>query len=40
MASTNSEAFLKQMDYPGTRRYVRSILKRYEHYKRRFPPKT
>jgi len=40
MASTNSEAFLKQMDYPGTRRYVRSILKRYEHYKHKFPPKN
>jgi soluble lytic murein transglycosylase len=40
MASTNSEAFLKQMDYPGTRRYVRSILKRYERYRRNFPPKT
>lgn len=39
VASTNSEAFLKQMDYPGTRQYVRSILKRYEHYKRKFPPK-
>ena len=40
MASTNSAAFLMQMDYPSTRRYVRSILKRYERYKRTFPPKT
>lgn len=36
-ASTNSAAFLKQMDFPGTRDYVRSILKRYEKYKGRFP---
>ena len=39
VASTNSEVFLQQMDYGGTRRYVRSILKRYEQYKRTFPPK-
>jgi soluble lytic murein transglycosylase len=38
-ASTNSTAFLAQMDYPGTRKYVRSILKRYEKYRKVFPPK-
>ena len=38
VASTNSVAFLKQMDFPGTREYIRSILKRYEKYKQRgFP---
>ncbi|HMJ65902.1 MAG TPA: lytic transglycosylase domain-containing protein [Candidatus Binatia bacterium] len=38
VASTNSVAFLKQMDFPGTREYIRSILKRYEKYKERgFP---
>jgi soluble lytic murein transglycosylase len=36
---TNSGAFLKQMDFPGTRKYVRSILKKYEQYRRVFPPK-
>jgi len=36
-ASTNSALFLKQMDFRGTRDYVRSIVKRYERYKGRFP---
>lgn len=31
--STNSVTFLKQMDFPGTREYIRSILKRYDKYK-------
>jgi len=35
--STNSVVFLQQMDFPGTRDYIRSILKRYEKYKGRFP---
>lgn len=36
-ASTNSAVFLHQMDFPGTREYIRTILKRYEKYKGRFP---
>jgi len=35
-ASTNSEEFLKQMDFPGTREYVRSILKRQPKYRKEF----
>lgn len=36
-ASTNSEAFLAAMDFPGTRDYVRAILKRREEYVGVFP---
>ena len=36
---TNSSVFLEQMDFPGTRDYIRSILKRYDYYKANFPPK-
>lgn len=32
-ASTNSTAFLQKMDFPGTRGYIESILKRYQKYK-------
>ena len=32
-AATNSEAFLAQMDYPGTKKYARSVMGRYEHYR-------
>jgi soluble lytic murein transglycosylase len=38
-AATNSVAFLNQMDFPGTRDYVQSVLQRYEKYRRVFPPK-
>lgn len=34
--STNSQVFLEQMDYPGTRHYVLSILRRYERYRGEF----
>lgn len=34
-ASTNSAAFLAQMDYPGTRRYAQTIMERYDYYQRR-----
>jgi soluble lytic murein transglycosylase len=34
-ASTNSAAFLAQMDYPGTRRYAQNIMERYNYYQRR-----
>jgi soluble lytic murein transglycosylase len=41
-ASTNSQLFLQQMDYPGTRRYIQSILLKYQNYQKEFkkePPK-
>jgi len=28
------------MDYPGTRRYVQSVMQRYQHYRPIFPPKN
>jgi soluble lytic murein transglycosylase len=34
--ATNSEAFLSQMEFPGTRSYVQSILERYEKYRAGF----
>jgi soluble lytic murein transglycosylase len=39
-AATNSAAFLKQIGFPGTRNYVRSVMKRQEHYRPIFPPKA
>jgi len=32
-AKTNSQAFLAQMDFPGTRKYAENIMKQYEAYK-------
>ena len=32
-ARTNSQVFLEQMDFPGTRRYIESILRKYRIYK-------
>ncbi|HVK58427.1 MAG TPA: lytic transglycosylase domain-containing protein [Candidatus Kapabacteria bacterium] len=32
-AKTNSEVFMAQMDFPGTRKYAQSIMKQYEEYK-------
>jgi len=32
-AATNSQLFIDQIGYPATRAYVRSILRRYEHYR-------
>lgn len=32
-ASTNSAAFLAQMDFPGTRRYVLAVSRRYDRYR-------
>jgi soluble lytic murein transglycosylase len=32
-AMTNSAAFIEQIRFPGTKAYVRSILKRYEYYR-------
>ena len=37
-AATNAVELLRQMDYPGTRRYVQSVTERYEYYRSRFPP--
>ncbi len=36
-AATNSTAFLEVMDFPGTRDYVRSILRRRDDYRGVFP---
>lgn len=38
--ATNSAAFLAQMDFPTTREYVRSVLKRYDRYRLVFPTKS
>ncbi len=35
--ATNSAVFLRQMDFPGTRKYVEAVLQRYEHYRSIFP---
>jgi len=35
---TNSAEFLKQMDYPGTKKYVESILARHRYYQKIFGP--
>jgi soluble lytic murein transglycosylase len=35
-AATNSTAFIERIDFPGTRGYVRSVLRRYNHYRRGF----
>ena len=36
-ATNHSAAFVEQMDFPGTRRYVEAVLRRYEYYRSRFP---
>jgi len=38
VASTNSQAFLDQIGFPGTRNYVKSIMRREKHYRPIFPP--
>lgn len=38
--ATNSAAFLSQMDFPGTRQYVESVMQRFAHYRSIFPPPT
>lgn len=40
IAATNSGAFIRQIDYPATRDYVRSIMKRYAYYRPIFPPRA
>ncbi len=37
--ATNSAAFVQQINFPGTRSYVQSVMRRYEHYLPIFPPK-
>ncbi len=40
-AATNSAAFIEQIGFPSTQNYVKTVLQRYEHYRRNFPsPKT
>jgi soluble lytic murein transglycosylase len=34
-AKTNSRQFLAQMDFPGTQKYIQSVIGRYDHYRRR-----
>jgi soluble lytic murein transglycosylase len=36
-AITNSAVFLAQMDFPGTRKYVQTVMRRCEHYRPIFP---
>ncbi len=38
-AATNSESFLEQITFPSTRDYVKSVLERYQKYRRHFPPR-
>jgi soluble lytic murein transglycosylase len=40
VAATNSAAFTRQIGFPGTRDYVRSVQRRYAHYQPLFPPDT
>ena len=37
-ATTNSMAFIEQIGFPGTRAYVRSVMRRYAYYQPRFRP--
>jgi soluble lytic murein transglycosylase len=39
-AATNSAAFIEQIGFPGTRNYVRQVMKRRDHYRPLFPPKA
>jgi soluble lytic murein transglycosylase len=32
-ASTNGAAFIEAIGFPGTRKYVLSVMRRYEHYR-------
>ncbi len=36
-AATNSAVFLEQVGFPGTREYIRAILRRYEKYRVEWP---
>ena len=39
-AATNSTAFTEQIGFPGTKDYVRAVVRRYAHYRPVFPPDT
>ena len=39
-AATNSIAFVEQIGFPGTKAYVRSVMRRYAHYRPIFRPDT
>ncbi len=39
-AATNSAAFIQQIGFPGTKAYVESVTKRYQHYRPIFRPKA
>ena len=39
-AATNSAAFIVQIGFPMTKTYVRSVMRRYEHYRPRVRPET
>lgn len=39
-AATNSAAFIERIGFPGTRDYVKSVMRRYEHYRSVFLPDT
>ena len=38
-AATNSQQFIEQITYPGTRAYVKAVSDRYVKYRRTFPPR-
>ena len=40
VAITNNAAFIVQMDFPGTRRYVKAVMRRFEYYRSIFPERT
>jgi soluble lytic murein transglycosylase len=37
-ASTNSAAFIEQIGFPGTKAYVKVVMRRFEHYRPAFQP--
>jgi soluble lytic murein transglycosylase len=37
-AATNSQQFLAQMTFPGTRRYIQTVVEHRERYRDEFPP--
>src|SRR5216117_1547408 len=37
-ASTNNALFIEQMDFPSTRKYVKTVMRRYEYYRVTSPP--
>jgi soluble lytic murein transglycosylase len=37
-AVTNSALFIAQIGFPSTRNYVKSVMRRYDHYRPLFPP--